>query len=142
VVGVGGGEGDQEGLGHRDHAQKLHPRGPVGARGGDHGTTETDAGRFGQAPGSVGDLTDLAAEAHLPEGHHVGGQPGVHHGRRQGEDEGEVGGGLGDADAADGGGEDVGVTEHQPGVLFEHGHEQGQATAVDPLGRPARRRRR
>ena len=90
------------------------------------------------APG-VGDLADLAAEADLAH-HDLAGDGVVGDGAGHGEGDGEVDAGLDQPHAADGRGVDVLVGDADAGPPLEHGEQQRQPAAVEPLGvAPGRR---
>jgi hypothetical protein len=61
----------------------------------------------------------------------VGSRASAEVGAGDGEEEGQVAGGFGDAQAADGGGEDIAVGQAEAGVLFEDGDEHGEAVGVE-----------
>ena len=96
---------------------------------------ESHAVRPRPAGGGVGDLSDLAPEPDLAEGHQIGGQRPVLDRRRQRQGQGQIGGGLDHPDTPDGRDEDVGAHERHPGTLLEHGQQQRQPAGVHPLGR-------
>lgn len=66
-----------------------------------------------------------------PEGDAAGGERLTAVARGDGEEDGEVAGGFGEAHAADDVDEDVPVEDKEAGVAVEHGHEHGEADGVD-----------
>ena len=104
---------------------------------GNQGVAEAQPGRLGEPSRSLGDLADLAGQADLAARHQIGGQGSIHGGRGQGQADGQVGAGLGDADPADRRGVDVDRGEGQAGPALQNRQQEGQAPAVQPLGGPA-----
>ncbi len=84
-------------------------------------------------------LADLAGQADLAEGHQVGGQRAVGERADQGQAHGQVGAGLGQADAADGRHVHVDVAGDDACPSLEHGEQQREAARVEALCAAPRR---
>ena len=109
---------------------------PGGTRPGSGGTSaRVNPSRAASARRrrDAGDPPDLAGQADLADRDQPGREGVVARGARDGERDREVGGRLGQADPADGGGVDVGRPERDLGPALEHGEHHRQ---------PARRRAR
>ena len=109
----------------------------LGRRGRHERPPEPQARRLGEAPLELGDLADLAAQAHLAAGDQIGRHRDVLLRRREREHETEVGPWLVDVDPADRERVHVVVLEHDADPLLDHGGEQGEAARVDALAGPA-----
>ena len=120
--------GGHDGL---DEAARRHER-----------VAEAEPGRLGESAVEPGDPPHLAREPDLAEGDDVGGQRPVDDRRRDGADDGEVGGRLGDAHAADGGGEDVARADRRPARLSRTAMIIASRDAVEPADGAPRRRQR
>ena len=93
--------------------------------------SEPEPGGLGQPLRDVADPAQLAGEADLADRDQVGGDVALLPRRRDGDRGREVGGGLGDAHPADGGGEHVVGVQPDPGTLLEHRDEHRDPGAVE-----------
>src|SRR6478672_9742587 len=93
--------------------------------------TETEPGRLREAAVEPGHPPHLSGEPDLAEGDDVGRERLVDDGRGDGADDGEVGGRLGDADAADGGREDVARPHRRTGPFVEDGDDHRETRRVE-----------
>jgi hypothetical protein len=121
------------------HLHVADAGGGLGALG-NHGGAEAEPGGLGEPPLLADDPADLAGEPDLAEHHEPGRQRAVARGGGHREGDGEVGGGLGEAHAADGGGVDLGVVQPDPAAPLQHREDHGDPGGVQAADRAPGRR--
>ncbi len=139
LAGEGGDEvGEVADLGQPQAVQRGRGAAAAGDAAGQHGGGEAELLRLPQAALGMRHLADLAGEADLAEVDRLGvGRP-VGRGGDQGGGDGEVGGGLVDAEAAGDVEVDVVGPERQAAAGFEHRQQHRQPAAVPAHHLPAR----